>query len=524
MNLKTILLCGASLLMLSACQNASSPAKQEISVSGENYSGYSQNVPFEMEPLLSPAIGNYKRPITDFGAIGDGHTDCSEAINTGLKEMSALGGGHLIVPRGVWMTGPIYMQNNMDLHLEEGAVLVFNPDYHVYPIINTWFEGLLTKRCASPINADSVNNIAITGAGTIDGSGDAWRWVKREKVTPFFWRDLLAKGGCCNRDSSVWYPSEIVREALSKADLNVIREELTDEQWEEYKVFLRPVMISLRNSANILLKGVRFQNSPAWNIHPLLCKNLIIDGIDVFNPDYAQNGDGLDVESCENVLILNSRFSVGDDGICIKSGKDEAGRKRGVPTRNVVVRGCTVELAHGGFVVGSEMSGGVENIYVTDCTFIGTEVGLRFKSKRGRGGVVENIHISNITMKDIVTDPILFDLHYQGLSAREVMDAGLEKVDTVAQPVNEGTPTFKDIHIENIVSCGSYRAMYFNGIAERPISNISVSNAVITSRYGIMLNLCDSVSINNVTLHVAQGEPIATQAVTNLQTDLIANN
>ncbi len=520
MNPKHSFPCSAALLlMLAACQSSPKNETPKFALDGEDYSVYSENVPFSMEPLVSPIVGNYTRPVTDFGAVGDGKTDCTEAINTGLKEMSSLGGGHLVVPRGIWLTGPLYMQNNMDLHLEEGAVLVFNPDYHVYPIIDTWFEGLLTKRCASPINAEGVNNISITGAGTIDGSGDAWRWVKREKVTPFFWRDLLARGGCCNKDSSVWYPSEIVREALSKSDLNVIRQDLTDTQWEEYKVFLRPVMISLRESQNILLKGIRFQNSPAWNIHPLLCKNLIIDGINVFNPDYAQNGDGLDVESCENVLILNSRFSVGDDGICIKSGKDEAGRKRGVPTRNVIVRGCTVDLAHGGFVVGSEMSGGVENIYVTDCTFLGTEVGLRFKSKRGRGGVVRNIHISDITMKDIVTDPILFDLHYQGLSAREVMDAGLEKVDTVAQPVDEGTPAFRDIFIDNIVSCGSYRAMYFNGIAEQPISNITVSNATISSRLGIMLNLCDSVSISKVNLSIAEGDPLVTQMVSNLQTD-----
>ena len=158
----------------------------------------------------------------------------------------------------------------------------------------------------------------------------------------------------------------------------------TDSQWLAIKDYLRPVMISLVDCKNIKLQGVLFENSPSWNIHPLQCENLMIDGIFARNPAYAQNGDGIDVESCKNVLLVNSTFDVGDDGICIKSGKDEEGRKRGMPSENIIVDNCKVFQGHGGFVVGSEMSGGVRNISVNNCQFLGTDVGLRFKSNRGR--------------------------------------------------------------------------------------------------------------------------------------------
>ena len=160
---------------------------------------------------------------------------------------------------------------------------------------------------------------------------------------------------------------------------------------------------------------------------PLMCENVLIEDVLVRNPSFAQNGDGLDLESCKNALIVNSTFDVGDDGICIKSGKDLDGRKRGIPCENVIVDGCTVFKGHGGFVVGSEMSGGVKNIMVRDCQFLGTDVGLRFKSARGRGGVVENIYIQDMSMFDIQTDVITFDLYYGGKSAVEALNDGDQK-------------------------------------------------------------------------------------------------
>jgi polygalacturonase len=214
----------------------------------------------------------------------------------------------------------------------------------------------------------------------------------------------------------------------------------TEAEWNAIKRFVRPVMVSLVKCKNVHLKGVIFQNSPAWNLHPLMCENVIIEDVLVRNPSYAQNGDALDLESCKNALIINSRFDAGDDGICIKSGKDADGRRRGIPCENVVVKSCTVFAGHGGFVVGSEMSGGVKNILVDQCQFLGTDVGLRFKSTRGRGGIVENIYIKNISMTDIKTDAITFNMYYGGKSVAEMLADGDNPDNVTKMPVTEETP------------------------------------------------------------------------------------
>ena len=193
-------------------------------------------------------------------------------------------------------------------------------------------------------------------------------------------------------------------------DFNVPEGINTDEEWAEIHPWLRPVLLSIVKSKKVLLEGVTFKNSPSWCLHPLSCEDFTVNNIMVINPWYSQNGDAIDLESCKNALIINSVFDAGDDAICIKSGKDEDGRRRGEPCQNVIVKNNTVLHGHGGFVVGSEMSGGVKNIYVEDCTFMGTDVGLRFKSTRGRGGVVENIYINNINMINIPNAIVRFVL------------------------------------------------------------------------------------------------------------------
>lgn len=221
-------------------------------------------------------------------------------------------------------------------------------------------------------------NIAITGNGTIDGNGDAWSTVKNQSLQPDR-KALLQKGGVLNDKKDIWYPSEKSRLGNERSDMNVPRGLTTDKEWDEVKDFLRPVLLSFISCKNVLLQGVTFQNSPSWNLHPLMCENVTIENLTVRNPWYSQNGDGLDIESCKNTIVTGCSFDVGDDGICIKSGKDEDGRKRGIPCENVIVDNCVVYHGHGGFVVGSEMSGGVKNISVSNCQFLGTDVGLRFK-------------------------------------------------------------------------------------------------------------------------------------------------
>jgi polygalacturonase len=265
---------------------------------------------------------------------------------------------------------------------------------------------------------------------------------------------------------------------------------------------------------------VLFENSPAWNIHPLMCENVIIDGIFARNPGYSQNGDGLDLESCKNSIIVNSLFDVGDDAICIKSGKDEVGRLRGRPTENVIVENCKVFQGHGGFVVGSEMSGGVKNVSVRNCQFLGTDVGLRFKSNRGRGGVVENIYISDIYMFNITTDSFLFDLFYGGKSASEALaDGDSTPTDEPLLPVTEETPVFKNIYVKDLVSRNARRAMFFNGLPEMNIENIHLENAFITARFGAEFSESKEITFRNVTVIPVEGPAYLFHNVKNFKTE-----
>ena len=496
-------------------------------VSSRTYSGNSykydylySKLPFSMPKILPPVFPGLKVSVSDFGGIGNGKFKNTKAFNDAMISLSKKGGGTLNVPTGVWLTGPIVFQNNVNLHLEKGALILFSPDFDDYPIVETIFEGLDTRRCHSPISGRGLTNIAITGSGTIDGSGDVWRPVKKQKVTESQWNELIKKGGAFKRDD-YWFPSEKALKGDAISDMNVPRDLKTEEEWNSVKDFLRPVMISFIECKNVLLEGVLFSNSPSWNIHPLMCENVIVDRISVRNPSYAQNGDGLDLESCKNTLIVNSTFDVGDDGICIKSGKDKTGRLRARPTENVIVDNCKVFKGHGGFVVGSEMSGGAKNIKVSNCEFLGTDVGLRFKSKRGRGGVVENIFVENIIMNDITTDSFLFDLFYGGKSASETLEDGEKPfVDETDIPaVTEETPAFRNIHFNNITSTNARRAMFFNGLPEMNIQGIYIENVSVTALLGAEFAESGNITFRNVNISPQKGPALILKNVKNIRID-----
>lgn len=502
--LLSILTAGA-LLLVSSC------GKQ----GGDEFAYLYEDLPFKMERVARPVIPDLRVSVKDFGGVGDGVTLNTEAFAKAMKHLSDKGGGHLDVPAGIWLTGPIEILSNCDLHVTPNAVIIFDPDRDLYPIIQTVFEGLDTRRCESPVHAEGARNISITGGGVLDGSGEAWRMVKKSKLTDGEWRKLVASGGIVSRDGRIWYPDEGFEKATMFSNMNVPSVDLTEEQWNEIKSFLRPNMVSLRNCENVLLEDCSFQNSPCWNVHPLMCKNLIVNRVNIRNPYYSQNGDAIDVDSCENVLITNSTFDAGDDGICIKSGKDADGRRRARPCKNLIVDNCTVFHGHGGFTVGSEMSGGVENIKVSNCRFLGTDVGLRFKSTRGRGGVVKNIYINDIYMKDILADAILFDLFYGGKSAVEAAAEKDETVNVPAVPVDETTPEFRDIYISNVCCNGASRAMLFNGLPEMPVTNINVSDCTITADEGITLRNSQDITFKNVKCYPEKGDAITTLRVKN---------
>lgn len=486
-------------------------------VKAENrYNYLYKDLPFKMPVIQRPVFPSNKVSITDFGGVADGITLNTEAFAKAIDALSKKGGGTLFVPSGVWYTGPIVFKSNINLHLEKGALILFSADFNLYPLVNTVFEGLDTRRCQSPISGRNLENIAITGKGSINGSGEAWRPLKKSKVTEIHWKKVIASGGVV-KDDNYWFPSKGSLKGLEISDMNVPRQDLTEAEWMEIKDFLRPVMVSFIECKNVLLEGVLFENSPSWNIHPLMCENVILDNVMVRNPGYAQNGDGLDLESCKNSIIVNSIFDVGDDAICIKSGKDEDGRRRNRPTENVLIDNCKVFQGHGGFVVGSEMSGSVRNISVSNCQFLGTDVGLRFKSCRGRGGVVENIYIRDINMFDIATESFLFDLYYGGKSAVESLEDGdTIPVTSTILAVDETTPAFKNIYVKNLVSRNARRAMFFNGLPEMKIENINVEDVTITANIGAELVESKDIHFKNVKIVPAQGAALILRNVENV--------
>ena len=468
---------------------------------GNPYAKYTEKLPFPMPEVTAPVIPDNQVNLKDFGAVGDGITLNTEAFAKAIDALVQKGGGKLVVPQGVWHTGPIVLKSHINLHLNAGAVILFAADETLYPLIDTSFEGLDTRRCQSPLSANGATDIAITGKGVIDGNGQYWRPVKKGKVTENHWKELLAIPGSQEMKPGYWVPSAGYAKGEQGANMNVPNAK-TDAEWNAIKRFVRPVMVSLVKCKNVHLKGIIFQNSPAWNLHPLMCENVIVEDVLVRNPSFAQNGDALDLESCKNALIINSRFDAGDDGICIKSGKDADGRRRGIPCENVVVKGCTVFAGHGGFVVGSEMSGGVKNILVDQCQFLGTDVGLRFKSTRGRGGIVENIYIKNISMTDIKTDAITFNMYYGGKSVAEMLADGDNPDNVTKMPVNEETPIFRNIDIKNIICNGAGRAMEFNGLPEMPIDGISLKDITILAKKDAVFTNCQNITKKNVNITI----------------------
>ena len=330
---------------------------------------------------------------------------------------------------------------------------------------------------------------AITGHGTFDGNGQAWRPIKKNKLTESQWKKLVASGGSVEKN--IWYPELKVRATT------------------------RPTLLDFMFCKKVLLQDATFSNSPAWNVHPCVCEDVTIERVNIKNPWYAQNGDGLDLESCTRAQILDTTFDVGDDAICIKSGKDAEGRKLGKPCQQVIISGCTVLHGHGGFVIGSEMSGGANDIRITNCVFNGTDTGIRFKSPRGRGGLVRNIFLDNIRMINISGDAFTFSLYYANKPVGGKADKNTSAEDAVP-PVTEETPCFKDIFLDNIVCQGAERAIYFNGLPEMPIQNVIMENSLFVAKKGADINYAEDIDFSTVTIKAETGETLVESHTKNI--------
>jgi DNA sulfur modification protein DndE len=333
----------------------------------------------------------------------------------------------------------------------------------------------------------------------MDGAGQVWKQVKRSKLTDTQWKNLVASGGVLNDKKDTWYPSETSKYGNENMGwTNKKTEGKTLEDYQKIRDFLRPNFISLSGCRNVLIEGITFINSPAWTLHPLLCEHITIRNVNVKNPWFGQNNDALDLESCSNGIVENSTFDTGDDAICIKSGRDEEGRKRGKPTQNIIVRNNTVFHAHGGFVIGSEMSGGVKNLFVNNNNFLGTDIGLRFKTARGRGGVVEKIYISDINMNNIPGEAILFDMYYMAKDPVPLEGDDTTLPEIKAEKLDESTPSFKSFFIENVNCKGAETAIMLRGLPEMNIKEISIKNSNFTSNKGLICIEAENISFENV--------------------------
>ncbi|MDR1527735.1 MAG: glycoside hydrolase family 28 protein [Dysgonamonadaceae bacterium] len=417
----------------------------------------------------------------ELGADITGKKKCSELINKTIEKAASEGGGTLYFPAGEYLTGPIYMKSNITLDIESGALIRFSDDFEDYlPYIKVRWEGVFMHSFAPLINAQNAENITITGHGTLDGQGEKW-WK-------FHWNTAVQI-----RDNGAVKQATDFQRLWNESNKDIL---VSDYYQNTIKrKFFRPPFIQFLECKNIRIDGITLQNSPFWTINPEGCDNLLVHGITIKNPDSGPNTDGINPSSCSNVRISNCFISVGDDCITIKSGRDADGRRYGKPCENITITNCVMLSGHGGVVIGSEMSGGVKKLTISNCVFDGTDAGIRLKASRGRGGVVEEIRVDNIVMNNIQKNAFIFDLFYDKNSQLE--------------PVSERTPIFRNIHLSNITGNNVKKVGYITGIEEMPIEEISFSNINMVAENGFTARTATNIQFHNVDFAVTRGASIA---------------
>lgn len=451
-----------------------------------------------MVKVQLPVCKTEEYRISDFGAVPGGVVSCTKAIQKAIDQAAEKGGGRIIVPGGIWLTGAIQLRTGIELHLEKNSILLFDKNPEEYPLGVTQYEGIPRIRARSPLSAENETDIAVTGQGIIDGNGHLWRMAKEFKFPRRDFLQMTKKSPATiymTEEGALWFPTESAYEGFRKGEI-MPREDKVKEDLKEaapYYDYYRPVMVSFVNCQRVLIEGVTIQNSPAWNVHPLFCQDVTIRNAKIRNESWAQNGDGLDLESCSRAEIANVEFDVGDDAICIKSGKNREARRIKRPTESVYIHDCTVFRGHGGFSVGSEMSRGVRNILVERCSFIGTDTGIRFKSALGRGGVVENIWIRDIQMIRIRDEAVIMTMGYV------LNQPGNQEKGEGIYLDSDDIPEFRNIHLERIRCLGAGCAVSIEGIEEKDnIHDIDFRDVYIEAEKSGSVKNAVSIQWNNV--------------------------
>jgi len=433
--------------------------------------GDSLAAPFAIPAFTPPQFPDHAFNIRDFGATEGGAAKSTAQIQSAIDKCSGSGGGSVIIPQGIWLTGGLKFRSNVNLHLEKGAELRFSQDRADYlPVVFSRHEDIECYKYAAFLYADSQTNIAITGEGVLNGQGKPW-WPLKDKGL------------------------EARLYEMGNTGVPVLQRVFDGKDGME----LRPAFFQPMNCSNILVEGVTFRYGAFWTITPTYCSNVIVRNVHIVTEgDYGHtpNGDGVDPSSCRNVLIENCEFDTGDDCIAIKSGRDADGLRVGKPTENVIVRNCRGYRGHGGIVIGSESSGDVRNIYGAHCTFTGTDRLVRIKTARGRGGVIENCWFDDISGSEIKYEAIHVNMLYTGTRLPE-------------QPVTASTPAIRNLHFSNIrCASGKTYGLEILGLPERPVEGCWFDSIVTSTNKGFHLSDVKGVHITNSTVTTPAVPPV----------------
>ena len=406
------------------------------------------------------------------GAKADGKTLNTTLIKHTVDRLSQAGGGTLFFPAGTYLTGAIRLKSNITLELEAGATLLFSDNFDDYlPFMEVRHEGVMMKSYSPLISAMDAENITIKGEGTLDGQGKAW-WTEFFRI----YVDLEKNGMReLNKYQPLWERENDVEALYAE----------TNEDWHGTlkRRFFRPPFIQPVRCRRVRIEGVKIINSPFWTVNPEFCDNVVVTGVTIHNVP-SPNTDGINPESCRNVHISDCHISVGDDCITLKSGRDAQARRLGVPCENITITNCTMLSGHGGVVIGSEMSGSVRKVTISNCVFDGTDRGIRIKSTRGRGGVVEDIRVSNIIMSNIKREAVVLNLKYSKMPV---------------EPMSERTPLFRDISISGLTAVGVKTPVKIVGLEEAPVTDIILRDInVKNAREKCIFENCERIRLTDV--------------------------